>query len=105
MIQNKSHGLSDTGQADYQPPERQKVEVGAGGRLVIPASMRAALGIQPGDKVIVQRDGNELRIYTFKEALRRAQAIVRSVIPEGVSLVDELIADRRREASDEERGD
>jgi bifunctional DNA-binding transcriptional regulator/antitoxin component of YhaV-PrlF toxin-antitoxin module len=67
--------------------------------------MRAALGIQPGDKVIVQRDGNELRIYTFKEALRRAQAIVRSVIPEGVSLVDELIADRRREASDEERGD
>jgi vacuolar-type H+-ATPase subunit H len=31
----------------------------------------------------------------------RAQAIVRSFVPEGVSLADELIAERRREAEQE----
>jgi vacuolar-type H+-ATPase subunit H len=33
--------------------------------------------------------------------MMRAQAIVRSFVPEGVSLAEELIADRRREAERE----
>jgi hypothetical protein len=33
--------------------------------------------------------------------MRRAQELVRSFIPPGVSLVDELIADRRAEAARE----
>lgn len=35
---------------------------------------------------------------TSRKAIRRGQALVRSYIPEGRSLSDELIADRRREA-------
>jgi AbrB family looped-hinge helix DNA binding protein len=84
--------------------QAQKVELGAGGRLVIPAPMRAALGMKEGDKVLVRLEGNELRIYTYQEAMRRAQEIVRSFVPPGMSLVDELIADRRAEAA-RERGD
>jgi vacuolar-type H+-ATPase subunit H len=34
--------------------------------------------------------------------VERARAIVRKYVPEGVSLVDELIADRRREAEEED---
>ncbi|HXW27240.1 MAG TPA: AbrB/MazE/SpoVT family DNA-binding domain-containing protein [Xanthobacteraceae bacterium] len=82
-------------------PGAQKVELGAGGRLVIPAPMRAALGMKEGDKVLVRLEGNELRIYTYREAMRRAQELVRSFVPAGVSLVDELIADRRAEAARE----
>jgi AbrB family looped-hinge helix DNA binding protein len=84
-----------------QPTQTQKVELGAGGRLVIPAPMRAALGMREGDKVLVRLEGNELRIYTYDEAMRRAQEIVRSFVPPDVSLVDELIADRRAEAARE----
>jgi AbrB family looped-hinge helix DNA binding protein len=83
------------------PAPAQKVELGAGGRLVIPAPMRAALGMKEGDKVLVRLEGNELRIYTYEEATRRAQEMVRSFVPRGVSLVDELIADRRAEAARE----
>ncbi|MBI4273783.1 MAG: AbrB/MazE/SpoVT family DNA-binding domain-containing protein [Rhizobiales bacterium] len=82
---------------------QQTVELGAGGRLVIPAPMREALGMKPGDRLNVRLEGRELRIYSLAEGLRRARAIVRKFVPEGVSLVDELIADRRREAERERK--
>ena len=40
-----------------------------------------------------------IRILTPDEAIWRAQSAVRAYIPEGSRLSDELIADRRREAS------
>jgi AbrB family looped-hinge helix DNA binding protein len=93
-------GFAEQG-VEVAPAQAQKVELGAGGRLVIPAPMRVALGMKEGDKVLVRLEGNELRIYTYQEAMRRAQEIVRSFVPAGVSLVDELIADRRAEAARE----
>jgi len=96
----KNKGLAEQG-VEMEPSQTQKVELGAGGRLVIPAPMRAALGMKEGDKVLVRLEGNELRIYSYEEATRRAQEIVRSFISPGVSLVDELIADRHAEAARE----
>ena len=69
--------------------------------MVIPAKMRAALGIKVGDRLNIGLDGNELRVFTYKEGLRRAQELVKSFVPEGVSLVDDLIAERRHEAAKE----
>ena len=40
---------------------------------------------------------------TIQAAVRRAQDMLRQLVPEGVSLVDELIEDRRREVEEEER--
>jgi bifunctional DNA-binding transcriptional regulator/antitoxin component of YhaV-PrlF toxin-antitoxin module len=95
-------GLAESGQPYAGAPlMRQTVEIGAGGRLVIPAAMRAVLGMNVGDRLTVECADNELRIFTFQEGLRRMRAIVRQFVPEGVSLVDELIADRRREAAEE----
>jgi AbrB family looped-hinge helix DNA binding protein len=98
---SKPTGLSEDTQTPYAAPPRQKVEIGEGGRLVIPAPMREALGIKPGDKVIVEQHDTELRIYSFREAGRRVQAIARKYIPEGVSLSDEVIEERRRRAAGE----
>lgn len=95
-------GLAESGQPYAGAPHmRQTVEIGAGGRLVIPAAMRTALGMNVGDRLTIECADNQLRIYTFQEGLRRIRAIVRQFVPEGVSLVDELIADRRREAAEE----
>jgi AbrB family looped-hinge helix DNA binding protein len=79
----------------------EAVELGAAGRLVIPAKMRTALGMKVGDRLNICLEGNELRIFTHKEGLRRAQELVKSFVPERVSLVDDLIAERRREAAKE----
>jgi bifunctional DNA-binding transcriptional regulator/antitoxin component of YhaV-PrlF toxin-antitoxin module len=80
---------------------QQVVELGAGGRLVIPAPFRVALGMKPGDKLTVRLEANELRIYSRREGIRRAREMIRKYIPDGVNLADELIAERRAEAAGE----
>ncbi len=79
----------------------QRVKIIEGGKLVIPAAMRRELGIATGDTVVVDVTDGELRVRTLPAAIARARAILRRHVPEGVSLVDELIADRRHEADDE----
>ena len=81
--------------------DRETTRLGAGGRLVIPARFRKALGVTTGDKLIVELEDGELRILTQREAIKRAQGILRKYIPEGRSLVDELIQERREEAARE----
>lgn len=73
----------------------------SGGRLQIPARVRRELGLKDGDAVLIDAVGGELRIRPYREAVARAQEIVRKYIPAGVSLSDELIADRRKEAERE----
>jgi AbrB family looped-hinge helix DNA binding protein len=72
------------------------------GRLVIPAECRAAIGLKPGEEVLIEPVGEgELRLLTKSQAIKRAQEIVARHIPKGANLVDELIAERREEASRE----
>ena len=75
---------------------RGKVSGGAGG-----LARRAAkeFGIEDGADVIFSRTEHGIEIKTLDEAIRQAQETVRRYVPEGVSLVDELREDRRRDAA------
>lgn len=75
--------------------------MGPGGRVVIPAAYRKAMGIRPGDELIVAMEEGELRILTLKQAVARARAMVRRYVPRGQSLVKELLRERREEAKRE----
>jgi len=76
-----------------------KTRVGTGGRVVIPASFRRAVGLKEGDEVILVIDQTGLRIVTFRQAIKQAQDLVRKHVPAGESLTDELLSERRREGS------
>lgn len=80
------------------PDLRVRVRVGEKGRLVIPAAMREAMGMKDGDVLDLTVVGGELRVATMRERLRRAQENVRKYVPAGVSLADELSAERREAA-------
>ena len=82
-------------------PDRIRIKVPANGRVVIPAEFREALGIAKGGELIFRWEDDELRIATMKRNIERAQRHVRQYVKPGVSLVDELIADRRREVARE----
>jgi len=71
------------------------------GRIVIPASYRKALGVKAGDEVILRMEDDELRITTMKRRIERAQERIRRYVKPGVSLADELIAERREAAKRE----
>jgi AbrB family looped-hinge helix DNA binding protein len=71
------------------------------GRVVIPAAMRKALGMNVGGVLDLRVVDGELCISTQESRLRRAQERVRRYVPAGVSLADELSAERREAAKHE----
>ncbi len=73
------------------------MKMSEGGRVVVPAEIRKALGLKEGDTVLWELDEHGAKLTSRRERLRQAQALIRQYIPEGVSLADELIAQRRAE--------
>jgi AbrB family looped-hinge helix DNA binding protein len=102
----KPRGFSEEGMAymsdTARVSARQIVELGAGGRLVIPAPMRAALGIKIGDRLMVRLDGNELRVHTYEEGLRQAREIVGKYLPANADPVDDFLKWKRQQAKMEQ---
>ena len=78
-----------------------RAKVADGGRIVIPASFRHALGIGVGDEVILELQDGELRVFSPARAIQRAQRLVRDYVPQDRSLAAELVAERRAEAARE----
>lgn len=81
--------------------EAIKYVIGKNGRLAIPAKITKKLGLKSGDEVLVSMAGGEIRIVPRNKSIQQAQEIVRRYIPEGRSLAEELIDNRRQEANDE----
>jgi AbrB family looped-hinge helix DNA binding protein len=78
-----------------------RVKVGPKGRVVVPASIRRELGIEEGTELMARVEGDGIVLEPRSAAIRRLQALF-AHIPRDVSLVDELIAERREEARREE---
>lgn len=83
------------------PPElKNEVQLGPQGRLVIPAHLRKALDLKPGDRLVIRQDGDSIVLERRENLLKRLRARF-AHIPADVSLVDELITDRQAEAAAE----
>ncbi len=78
-----------------------RTKIADGGRVVIPAEFRKALGLCVGDPVLLILEHGGITLVTPDEAIRQARAIVRKHVPGDQSLVDDLIAERRAEAARE----
>ena len=80
--------------------KKNEVRVGIQGRVVIPAHIRRALGIGPGQVLLARMEDGRLVLETPEQVLSRLYARF-EMVPPGVSLADELIADRREAARKE----
>ncbi len=78
-----------------------KARIDRQGRLVIPAEIRRELGLEPGEAVTLTVEDGYLRLMTLRQAVKRAQDVVARHTGGKKGLVDEFIADRRREAERE----
>jgi AbrB family looped-hinge helix DNA binding protein len=77
------------------PPSATQAEVqlGARGRLVVPARLRKTLGFEPGDVLVARVEDGRLVIEKTESVKRRLHARFDQL--KGRSLADELIAERR----------
>ncbi len=78
-----------------------EMQVANDGKVEIPSEVAISMGWQAGERLTMQVQNGEVRIFSQAQAIRRAQAWMKSFIPEGRSLSDELIAERRQEAMGE----
>jgi AbrB family looped-hinge helix DNA binding protein len=71
------------------------------GRVVIPATWRNALSVGPGDTLLARLEDGRVVLSTASEQLKTLQAYIRQNDRGHGSPVDELLAERRAEASRE----
>jgi len=76
------------------------VVLGQQGRVVIPADIRRALGLAPGDRLHLHVAGQRLVLARQRDAVVELRRLA-SAVPEERSLVDELLAERRLAAAAE----
>jgi AbrB family looped-hinge helix DNA binding protein len=86
--------------AHRSTPDRYAVTVGARGRVVLPSPVRARLGVREGDRLVLTVSDDAVRLVPLRDAVASGRGIY-AHLADGGSLVDELIADRRREAARE----
>jgi len=79
---------------------KNEVQLGPQGRLVIPAHLRRALDLKPGDRLIARKEGDSIVLERPENMIKRLQARFARV-PADASLADELIAERQAEAARE----
>ncbi len=70
-------------------------------RVVIPAACRKRLGLRAGQELLIKVTERGLEMTTYDLALKRFQEQVQALVPADISLVEELIAERRAEAAKE----
>jgi AbrB family looped-hinge helix DNA binding protein len=80
------------------------VKMSQGGRVVIPAELREKLNINQGDELVFEERDGELILSSKRQRLKKIQEECFRLlsVDESVSLVDELIIERRAEAQKEE---
>ncbi|MDP3526853.1 MAG: AbrB/MazE/SpoVT family DNA-binding domain-containing protein [Hoeflea sp.] len=97
-------GFAEGGQSSYEAafspwkkPMLDRVKLGEGGRLVIPAAMREALGVKPGDEMALEVVDGELKVKSYRAVIKEIQARFNELVPPGVDVVEDFLAERREE--------
>lgn len=72
--------------------------LGKQGRLVIPARVRSALGLSPGEQLHLRIVGQSLVLERQRDATAELRGLA-SEVPRARSLVDELLQERRLAAA------
>ena len=101
-------GLPGPADARLPPPEtlpngtvRYFLKVGPKGRVLLPADLRQALGLEEGDLITAWLRDGELRLHSLSHGLRKIQDEASSLAQGSGYASDELIAERRAEAARE----
>lgn len=86
-------------------PQRTVTTVGRGGRVVIPAAYRKALGLEEGDEAVLWLEGEALHLEGRAARLRRLQERIAKRMKGPAFSVDAFLAERRAQARREDADD
>ena len=99
LLENPMENIQD--QVHGEPTFNQGVRIDPSGRVLVPAAIRKALGITPGQMLQISLVGGSVRLQTVEAGLGRIWAIAESNCNSSGNVVDDFIAQRRRAAAKE----
>jgi bifunctional DNA-binding transcriptional regulator/antitoxin component of YhaV-PrlF toxin-antitoxin module len=76
--------------------------LGPKGRVLLPAEMRAAMGLGKGDVITAWLKDGELTMHSHRHGLEKIREAARAMLKRNILASDELIAERRAENAKEE---
>ncbi len=80
----------------------EQVTIGDRGRLVLPSSIRSALDLKPGTRMLLSTEADgSLRLRPYRAVADASRGLFAGLAGAG-SLVDELVTERRAEAQRDE---
>ncbi len=80
------------------------VRVATNGRMVLPRSVRNALGVTGAGVVVLSVDGDEVKLSSMRQSINRAQALYRANVTNNQSS-DDFLEERRIEAEQDQAAD
>jgi AbrB family looped-hinge helix DNA binding protein len=81
-----------------------QIVVGDRGRVVLPAEVRSALGLETGSRMLLSTESDgSLHLRPYRSVADQGRGMLADLGGGDESLVDELLAERRREAALEDR--
>jgi AbrB family looped-hinge helix DNA binding protein len=89
--------MQQSSTSPFEFPTNFSTKIDKSGRVVIPSALRDRLHLSPGDELVVEERAGVVTLSTYDRILADAQEYFCSLVPPGVSLVDELLAERRAE--------
>ena len=96
-------GVADTGgKAERLNEGRWLLTRSTDGGVFLPTELLAEMGFGADDRLLIRAAKDQAEIISTDAGMRRLREELRRLVPPGVSLVDELIAERRAEAAREE---
>jgi len=74
------------------------IRIAENGRMVLPRSARNALGVTGAGVVLLSIDGDDVKLSSVRQSIKRAQDLYRQHATNDLS-VDDFLAERRAEAA------
>jgi bifunctional DNA-binding transcriptional regulator/antitoxin component of YhaV-PrlF toxin-antitoxin module len=94
----KPRGFSEAAAPMAAPAVSAQAILGHDGRLLIPAAIRDAAGLERGERVYMQVEDGRLVVESFRATIKRIQDMLAYRKVPGESVVDEFLAERRAES-------
>jgi bifunctional DNA-binding transcriptional regulator/antitoxin component of YhaV-PrlF toxin-antitoxin module len=76
------------------------IRVAPNGRMVLPRSVRDALGVTGSGVIVLSVDGDEVKLTSIRQSIKRAQDLYHKHATNDLT-VDDFIAERRAETARE----
>ena len=78
------------------------IRIAENGRMVLPRSARKALGVTGAGVIVLSIDGDNVKLTSMRQSIKRAQDLYRKHATNDLS-VDDFIVERRAETARENR--